>query len=117
MNLYVLLDHDEPQALADDLMAHINNWLRDSELDAKALDIRSENSNEWQLGVQFECQRKMVLKQPLDFLFKLAKKMECEFVIGCYDKASGNREDVCYFGYEEGRPDMDEVGIYLGLKR
>jgi len=117
MNLYILLDDEEPETIADKLMAKIDGWLQESELDIQPVDVRPENSSEWQQGVRFECKRKVGLKQPLEFLFMLAKKIEREFVIGFYDKESGNKEDVCYFGYEEGRPDIDEVGLYLGLKR
>jgi len=117
MNLYILIDDDEPETVADQLMAKIDTWLQETDLDIQSVDVRPDNSSEWQQGMQLKCKRKAELKQPLEFLFKLAKKMEREFVIGFYDNESGNREVVCYFGYEEGRPDLDEVGLYLGLKR
>ena len=116
MKIYFLLDDEEPSSVADQLMTAIDAWLKTEQLAIEVIDDRPEDSSEWLLGLQFECKRKAIMKQPLEFLFKLAKKMEREFVIGIYDK-SGARENVCYFGYEEGCPDINEVAMYLGLKR
>lgn len=116
MKVYFLLDDEEPSLVADKLMEAIGVWLKGEESFVQAIDNRPEEMAAWELGIQLECKRKAHMKQPLDFLFKLAKKMEREFVIGLYDK-QGARENVCYFGYEEGCPDIDEVAMYLGLKR
>lgn len=117
MKLYFLLDDEEPEAVADKLVAALGDWLATTPLELTVVDERPDDVTQWQIGLQFDCKRKAMLKQPLEFLFKWAKKMEREFVIGFYDKESGNNEDVCYFGYEEGCPALDEVGLYLGLKR
>lgn len=118
MKLYILLDgladDENPTTVADKLQAAINLWLASEELEITPVDERPESKEDWQVGVQFQCQRKAALKAPLDFLFKWAKKAEREFVIGFYDKRSGEREDVCYFGFEEGKPDISEVAMYLG---
>jgi len=45
------------------------------------IDNRPEDMAAWELGIQLECKRKAHMKQPLDFLFKLAKKMEAWY--GC----------------------------------
>ena len=115
MNLYILLDDEAPQEVADKLMTAINAWLEETEIAAQPVDVRDGEGADWLLGIQLEIKRKAGLKRPLEFLYQQAEKMEREFVIGLYDKETGDRENVCYFGYEEGRPDPDEVALYLGL--
>ena len=116
MKIYFLLDDDEPDVVADDLIDAIGLWLEAQETFVEVIDNRPDDVTKWELGVQLECKRKAHMKPALDFLFALAKKMEREFVIGLYDK-KGAKENVCYFGHEEGCPDIDEVAMYLGLKR
>lgn len=116
MKVYFLLDDEEPESVANQLMVAINTWLEAEQLAIEVIDERPEDGSEWLLGLQFDCKRKAAMKQPLEFLFKWAKKAERVFVIGIYDK-SGSRENVCYFGYQEGCPDINEVAMYLGLKR
>jgi len=121
MKLYFLLDglvdDEKPATTADKVVATLSEWLKSSKLGMTLVDERPEEVEEWQVGLQFDCERKAVLKAPLEFLFQWAKKAEQEFVIGFYDKKSGSREDVCYFGHEEGRPDISEVAMYLGLNK
>ena len=116
MKIYFLLDDEEPSSVADQLMEAIAVWSKAEESHVEMIDKRPEDMAAWELGIQLECKRKIHMQPSLDFLFKLAKKMEREFVIGLYDKR-GARENICYFGHEEGCPDIDEVAMYLGLKR
>jgi len=67
----------------------------------------------WELGITLRLKSKAELKEPLNFLYGLAKQTKCEFVVGIHHAA--DKEDICYFGHEEGRPDMHEVAMYLGL--
>jgi len=121
MKLYFLLDSllddEKPETAADKLVAALTDWLVNSDSEISLINERPEDVDEWQVGLQFDCQRKAALKAPLEFLFQWAKKAEREFVIGFYDKQSSSREDVCYFGHEEGRPDINEIAMYLGLKK
>ena len=43
----------------------------------------------------------------------MAKAYKCDFVVGYVEQSE--REDVCFFGHEEGRADAFEVACYLGL--
>lgn len=121
MKLYILLeslvDDEKPETVADKLVSALTDWLANSNAEISLINERPQDVDEWQIGLRFDCQRKAALKAPLEFLFQWAKKAEREFVIGFYDKQSRSREDVCYFGHEEGRPDMNEVSMYLGLKK
>lgn len=119
MKLYLLLDgladDENPVTIADKFQAAASSWLESEELEITLVDRRPDDVEKWQVGLQFNCKRKAELKAPLEFLFPWAKKEEREFVVGLYDKKRGGREDVCYFGFEEGKPDINEVAMYLGL--
>ena len=54
------------------------------------------------------------LKDPLSFLHGVAKDHKVDFVVGFFEE-NGDSEDVCYFGHEEGKPDIVEIANYLGL--
>lgn len=67
------------------------------------------------LGIHLAVKRKAALKAPLNFFYTLAKQHKQEFVLGILDKGTGATEEVCYFGFEEGKPDAFEVSNYIGL--
>ena len=67
------------------------------------------------VGLGLKLKSKFKLKDPLNFLYTIAKEHKCEFVIAMLEDETGVAEDICYFGYEEGRPDLHEVANYLGL--
>ena len=67
------------------------------------------------LGIQFSVSSKFKLKDPLNFLYSLAKAHKCECAIAILDSESGDTEEVCFFGFEEGRPDLYEIANYLSL--
>lgn len=64
-------------------------------------------------GVEVAMASKFDLKEPLNALQAIATKQKCNFVVGFIDGKSGTREDVCYFGHDEGRPDLHEIACYL----
>jgi len=68
------------------------------------------------LGICWEIKKSKQLKVPLNFLYDLAKQHKQEFVICQGDDSSSELEEVCYFGHEEGKPDIFEVACYLGLE-
>ena len=53
---------------------------------------------------------------PLKKLYAIATKQKIEFVVGIVDDKTGESEEVCYFGKQEGMPDVFEIANYLGLK-
>ena len=65
--------------------------------------------------MNLKVKNKFKLKDPLNFLYTLAKTHKCEFVIAMACQETGEIQDVCYFGYEEGRPDLFEIANYLSL--
>lgn len=101
------------------IQSAIANWIKEQTLNISLLsDSKSNinsNLNNEKLGVHLQIKSKFKLKEPLIFLYKLAKQHKCEFVIAMVDTNSGNTEEVCYFGDEEGRPDLFEIANYLSL--
>ena len=113
MEIYMLAEHDELDEIAESLAEQISGWLA-GQGDNLALISPSEESLE--VGIVIETSKKIALKDPVNFLYQLAKDNKAEFVVGVQAE-DGSRENVCFFGFEEGRPDINEIGQYLGLKR
>lgn len=66
------------------------------------------------LGVETEIKRAKFLNPTLVALNNIAQTYKVDFVVGEIS-VDGGREDVCYFGYEEGRPDPYAIASYLNL--
>jgi hypothetical protein len=97
----------------------ISDWISEQKLAITSLSNQIPSAeidlaNE-QLGMHIQVKSQFKLKEPLNFLYKIAKTYKCEFVIAMVDSDSGELEEVCYFGHEEGRPDLFEIANYLSL--
>jgi len=110
MHIYFLIDGSDCSESRDDIVSAMTGWLEESRSSAKL--INDEGAE--QLGLSIETQRAKTLAKPLMFLYGLAREYEQEFVVG-YVGEQDEREDVCYFGFEEGKPEVDEIMMYLGL--
>lgn len=66
-------------------------------------------------GLTLSIKNKKHLQEPLNFLNKIAQSNKCEFVVGYFNETTNKKEDVCFFGFEEGKPDLFEIANYLGL--
>lgn len=106
------LDDDEFEELIPVMTQAIKAWI--GEKKSITLLTPIDETGE-QLGLSLNIKSKFKLKDPLNFLHDMAKQHKCEFVIAIISEDSGETEDVCYFGYEEGKPDLFEVASYLGL--
>ena len=111
MNVFIYLD----ESYIDDLDESIPQLIAATAEDLKG-DVEFVSSpDEALLGLRFEVGKKRALKEPLDALYAIAKKHKLDFVVGLYETSTGDHEEVCYFGNEEGKPDFYEVANYLGL--
>jgi hypothetical protein len=125
MKIYLHLESDEldeNEACAETIIAAISEWLKEGKSSAQLVNANVEEGAEggrtdWDIGLTIETSKKPILAKPLNFLYELAKKEQQEFVVGIYDEANSSYENVCYFGYEEGKPDLHEVASYLGISR
>ena len=76
--------------------------------------VSSEGSNpSIEVGIELTISKAQKLKEPLNQLYDFAKKYKCDFSVGIIE--DDKRSDVCFFGFEEGRPDMFEIANYLEL--
>jgi hypothetical protein len=101
--------------IVEPALSDIRAWVEKKSV-IKLLDSRIEGSVEdWRVGICMKLKSKFKLKDPLSFLYELSKKYKCEFVVAEYDSQADLAEAVCYFGFEEGEPDMFEIANYLGL--
>ncbi|MFT7562126.1 MAG: hypothetical protein ACI93R_004061 [Flavobacteriales bacterium] len=130
MNLYIYVDGTDLEEIEEKISSSISSWLSSLVSGTKEgkkntlvfVNQRTgaEHGSEgdapgWNLGVNLKVKSKRELKEPLNTLYLLAKEHKRDFVIGIINTKTGVNEDVCFFGHEEGRPDIYEVANYLGL--
>ncbi len=64
-------------------------------------------------GLQLALSEKNQLKEPLNQLHRFAQKAKCDFVIGLVASDGSPLEEICFFGHNEGKPDVFEIYCYL----
>lgn len=116
MKLFIYVDTPDIEEVAEALLTAVTAWVADCNCTAEPVDRLDDVSGERLVGLRLDTSKKAVLKTALDSLHALAAIHKIDFVIGYLDDA-GAPHKVCYFGHEEGRPDIAEVGSYLGLRR
>jgi len=119
------LDPKHLQDITSPITNAITDWISEQKQNIRLLTpLKEADTEEYinemthealKLGICIRVKSKYKLKEPLNFLYSLAKAHKCEWVIAMFDSESGNLEEVCYFGYEEGRPDLFEIANYLSL--
>ena len=113
MDLYFYVASDDFEELVEPVSTSLTTWIGDR---TEGLSLVNQcEEGVFRLGINITINEKAKLKKPLSFLYKVAKEHRCDFVIGIFCPDTGSMEDVCYFGHEEGRPDMYEVANYLEL--
>lgn len=117
MKIFLHIDSPELDDIAEPVATAISAWVQDCDCTAQPVNAEDEATGERTLGLNIDTGKKAVLKKALDFLYGLAKEHGVDFAVGYFDKDTGAAHKVCYFGDEEGRPDISEIGSYLGLRR
>jgi len=118
MDLHIYIDESafddtELNDIAEPVIDSISNWLGEEKKNIQLLNDKGDD--DWKIGMGLKIKSKYKLKDPLNFLYGLAKTHKCEFVIAIVNTETNTSEDVCYFGYEEGQPDLFEIANYLEL--
>jgi hypothetical protein len=119
MDLFIFAEHDELLDIAKPLFDDIAKWAEpkttitaiyrtDETEEAPVADREAD------VGIEFSITKPEKLKGTLNALYQMAKTHKCDFVVGV--KEEGEYQNVCYFGNEEGRPDMYEISAYLGFE-
>ncbi len=115
MRIFIHVDTPDMDAVAEPLVTAIGNWIAGCNCTAQVVDDAAA-SGERVVGLRIDTGKRAVLKTALDALHGLAQAHAIDFVVGYLDDA-GTAHKVCFFGNEEGRPDIAEIGSYLGLRR
>ena len=120
MHLHIYIDDTELEAgdlnkMLNPVSESISSWIGENKKYVQLLSQESEEGDVLKLGVSLQIKSKFKLKDPLNFLYTLAKDFKCEFAIAIADPNTGESEDVCYFGFEEGKPDLFEIANYLDI--
>lgn len=112
-NLFIQVESDKLDEIGEPVEAAITAWIAAKDTGAHLMSERvgDDYAN---LGINIQVRKKAGLKEPLRFLFALAKQHKCDFVLGVYD--GDQKEEVCFFGHEEGKPDVFEIANYVGLQ-
>lgn len=102
---------------AKPVSSSINEWIKQSGSVASFVDETTDIDGESRrnLGIHLRIRKKGEMREALKKLYEVANKNKCEFVIGVVDEKTGLSEEMCYFGYEEGKPDAFEIANYIGL--
>lgn len=117
MKIYLYAESDDLESIAEPMGEAIENWTKKSGCDATFINDRHDtNPAFWHLGINLIAQRRSDLKKTLEFLYTQAKEHKCEFVVGIASSNQGPAQDICYFGYEEGKPDAYEIANYMGFR-
>lgn len=76
-------------------------------------EIDQENPADIKIGLDFHVKKAKQLEKPLNFFNDLSKEFKLDFVLGLF--TDGKPEDVCFFGFEEGKGDSFMISQYVGL--
>lgn len=114
------LEPEQNKEISLQLDNDISDWITKGQKNTYSLAAEIKQSEavpkeKSKTGIRLQLKSKYKLKEPLNFLHAQAKKHKCEFVVAQFYPETGDIEDVCYFGYEEGRPDLHEIANYLSL--
>ncbi len=113
MKIYMLAEHDDLDEVGETMAEAISTWAATI---TRPVKVISPTEDDLQVGIIMDVGKKIALKEPVNYLYTLAKEHKAEFVIGIISD-DGSQEKVCFFGFEEGKPDINEIAQYLGLKR
>lgn len=124
MKIYIYADSDDLKAIAEPLLKEIGGWVKKSGEASQLIndqhepDVGADQSGKafWNLGMHLFAKRKSDLRKVLDFLYGVSKTYRCNFVIGIVSSEKRSAQDICYFGHEEGKPDVHEIANYMNFK-
>ena len=118
MKIYIHVDEPNFDIIDESFNETIETWLQKNKINADfttPIGTADDEPSAENLGLTLTIKKGRELKDPLNFLYGVAKTYKSDFVLGIVDE-SGDEEDICYFGHEEGKPDVFEISAYLGVK-
>ncbi len=127
MKIYMYAVSDDLDEIMVPVAGSIGQWLAQDDNKVEATLVNQPEAEV--VGIHLQLKKTLHLKEPLNTLNRIAKQHKCDFVLGLLPdtnegldvnevpEAEEDREDICFFGYEEGKPDMFEVACYIGLEK
>ncbi len=123
MKIYIYAVSDDLDEILVPVAGSIGQWLAQDDNKVEATLVNKPEAEV--VGIHLQLKKTLHLKEPLNSLNRIAKQHKCDFVLGLLPEsneeaepeAEEDREDICFFGYEEGKPDMFEVACYIGLEK
>ena len=118
MKIYLLVDGVDHALYADAFCQEIAQWIKAGQGNVTLVNSAETGErchSEWDLGITFSTSKRAKLKGPFDFVYQIGSDLELDFLVA--KEEDGELEEICYFGYEEGAPQLDEIAVYLGLSR
>lgn len=103
---------DLEDEIIESLSSSLDPWVSEE----KALEKHVCPSSGLTIGVRLQIRKGRELKNVINHLYRLAKETQSEFVVGLYNEGTQSIDEICYFGHEEGRPDLYEISSYIGVK-
>lgn len=116
VKLYICLDGEDIHDVAEDFLAAVEDWIGQQKRTFELINQQDTDAVETsRFGLAMTVKKTSDLTLPLDFLYRLAKQFKQEFVLSIWDSGTEQTEDICYFGHEEGKPDIYEIASYIDL--
>lgn len=115
MQIYCLFEADNPEEELTPNREAIIKAFEAWQLESRSIARLIDQIDQQLLGFDIDTVKKKTLIKPLEFFYLQAKEYQLDCVIGLEEQ--GQREDICYFGFHEGKPDIHEIGQYLGLEK
>ncbi len=115
MQVSIYAEHKDLEAIAEPVSRAIKVCIKATGSVMTFEDNRDEEGN-GNFGIKINIRKKGELRDPLKKLYGIANTHKLEFAVGIVDEKTGKSEAICYFGKEEGMPDLFEIANYLGLK-
>ncbi|HEY7771749.1 MAG TPA: hypothetical protein VIC26_01100 [Marinagarivorans sp.] len=113
MQIYIMVDQPDFGEREQAAIAAVTTWVEEHSPHATLVHTDAGEGAELELGIEMQIKAAKQLIPPLNDFYAFAKEYKCDFVVGLID--GDEREDVCFFGHEEGKADAFEVGCYLGF--
>ncbi len=115
MKIFIELDLSklEPgeQALSSSQTEEAQNAIQQLNEDNLGLGITIEASDT--IAINAQVKKPNHLKPAVELFNTLAEQYQIDFVLGLIE--NDQKEEICYFGYEEGKGDTQTIAMYLGI--
>ena len=124
IDIYIYVDGSDLDDIAGPITEELDAWVNKNGFEINVVNHRHEKTSElkpnelpyWDLGVNLKPDNSLQFEKALQFLNDIAHKYKRDFALGYYSESSGISEDIDYFGYESGNPNIVEIKQSLSIE-